>query len=734
MDLRNVAISLPQCIIGQIFAEFPESLEDAKKEQCDTFSNFVTLDWNCQDLERASQRYWPALLDPEATDWQALWILLGFVLRSLKKTHIEVILSGFDDVAYSCLRIGLEYIQNAKIYESCGPVLNRTKWLVIERPYKDTPGSFQNKSIVLHLKQEMEERLDSLHFAEYQARRERVENSANGTNLWLWDHPVCETWRGQDAGLLWIYDKPGSGKSTLAKALIKAHNSQKDSYLVVDFFYGARGGALETGHILMLQSILTLKFLLVLDGFDESDATVDVDCGHRKTTELERQKVLKLVYTLSSMTGGAVFKVIALSRPASDIREILKGSCSIHIKDENEYDISKIVQLGLSTLWKHMEEDEEEKPSVKPFSERDLGFDLDSDDETIVENSTEGPLILETPKLDFARDYVLRNANGVILWVVMILRELIKIAKSGVFTAAKLQAMVSTIPTSVQELYEDILRRIKARGPEDRRESQYVASWLLFAGRALRVDEFRDAFAMFHWNKGCSTHNFLDNNRVRSMVKTWAPVRSLLENLGGGLVEIVPAQAGSAKTSWQKQKVQPHDQIQLIHQTAKDFLLSNPDPLLFEVSHADGLCSISTACVNYLTMTFPLNRRSFYPSATVLPEGVVETLQLIALLTDAKCELDGKEYLEFVRGYSTTFVIRKDSQVLYGGSFRLSMSKKFCLNKLIRKLGLRIHGQTSPRPKITLNLKKSLSQKQIRSQRNTKEEVWPQCQNHKERQ
>lgn len=338
---------------------------------------------------------------------------------------------------------------------------------------------------------------------------------------------MCETWRGQDAGLLWIYGKPGSGKSTLAKALIKAHNFQKDSYLVVDFFYGARGGALETGHILILQSILyqllkqdpglypffqqtfrklrgqgpgelkwdyfdlariihslakpskdteisklqrTLKFLLVLDGFDESDATVDVDCGHRKTTELERQKVLKLVYTLSSMTGGAVFKVIALSRPALDIREILKGSCSIHIKDENEYDISKIVQLGLSTLWKHMEEDGEEKPSVKPFSERDLGFNLDSYDETIVENSIEGPLILETPKLDFARDYVLRNVNGVILWVVMILRELIKIAKSGVFTVAKLQAILSTIPTSVQELYEDILRRIKARGPEDRRE------------------------------------------------------------------------------------------------------------------------------------------------------------------------------------------------------------------------------------------------------------------------
>jgi hypothetical protein len=167
-DQRNVAVALPQSLIGQVFAEFPEALEDADKEQCDTISSFVSLDWNCQDLRRASRRHWHALLDPKATDWQALWILLEFVLRSPKKTHIEVILSGFDEEAYDCLRLGLEYVQNAKIYESGGPIVGRTKWLVIGRPYKDTPGSFQKKSIVLSLKQEMEG-MYILHFTEFRA-------------------------------------------------------------------------------------------------------------------------------------------------------------------------------------------------------------------------------------------------------------------------------------------------------------------------------------------------------------------------------------------------------------------------------------------------------------------------------------------------------------------------------------------------------------------------------------
>ena len=35
---------------------------------------------------------------------------------------------------------------------------------------------------------------------------------------------------------------------------------------------------------------------------------------------------------------------------------------------------------------------------------------------------------------------------------------------------------------------------------------------------------------------------------------------------------------------------------------------------------------IATACVNYFTMTFPLNRIDYYSSATVLSEKLVATL------------------------------------------------------------------------------------------------------------
>ena len=69
MDQRNVAVELPQSLIREIFAEFPEAVEDVDKEQCDTLRNFLTLNWNSQDLRRASRSYWYAFLDPKATDW-----------------------------------------------------------------------------------------------------------------------------------------------------------------------------------------------------------------------------------------------------------------------------------------------------------------------------------------------------------------------------------------------------------------------------------------------------------------------------------------------------------------------------------------------------------------------------------------------------------------------------------------------------------------------------------------
>ncbi|KIX03635.1 uncharacterized protein Z518_07188 [Rhinocladiella mackenziei CBS 650.93] len=680
----NLAVALPQSLIGQIFTRFPECIVETTNRHQETRKDFLDADWDIGELDKASRHCWRDLLDSHASNWRALWILLELAMRSLKEP-IVVLLSSFDEEAYTCLRNGLEYLQSANMFESGSVNKRRCRWLVMGRPFCDVPGRFKERSIILSEAEEMEECRSALYFAELHARRDRVHTPASGTNLWIWEHKEYKRWLKQPSGLLWIYGKPGSGKSTLAKTILQAHDFRADGYLRADFFYSARGGPVETGHILMLRSILyqlltqkeelfsyfqpkfrrlrgaepgaiawtfrdlasillsfaevrkangpfhnpALKFFVVLDGFDESNPKVDIDHGPgNKGKEIERQRVLKLFHSLCSTKGSAIFRAVVLSRPDRDIRDLLRGTFAIDVKNENENDITRIVQLGLTTLWTHMKEEENEDRYVQPFSERDLAFDLDSDEESIEEGvnvrSSGAPEILETPQLDFARKYLLDKADGVILWVVMIIKELIKIAKSGVFTVAKLESMLSTIPTSVQELYEDILRRIKSRGTEDKRQSQYIVSWLLFTERTMRVDEFRDAFAMFSWTSSNRTRDFLDKNRVGSFASSWSPVRSLLENTCGGLVEIVPTERKSTQTPWERKGVSPEDQIQLIHQTAKDFLLANPDPVLFNVDYAESLRTIATTCVNYLIMTFPLERRCYFFSQTLIPERVYE--------------------------------------------------------------------------------------------------------------
>ena len=71
-------------------------------------------------------------------------------------------------------------------------------------------------------------------------------------------------WREvETSSLLLIEGKPGSGKSTLVKRILstllpdhQATDNETDSPLVAYFFYSYRGGALETSHQVMLQSIL----------------------------------------------------------------------------------------------------------------------------------------------------------------------------------------------------------------------------------------------------------------------------------------------------------------------------------------------------------------------------------------------------------------------------------------------------------------------------------------------
>ncbi|KAI7786516.1 hypothetical protein LA080_003245 [Diaporthe eres] len=105
--------------------------------------------------------------------------------------------------------------------------------------------------------------LQSLLFPNMNQRIRNLENPADGTCSWFFEHEHFIHWitgnnQAQSCGLLWVRGKPGSGKSTLLKeafsrATIMTSSSECH---VMSFFFNAKGEGLEHSPTGMLRSIV----------------------------------------------------------------------------------------------------------------------------------------------------------------------------------------------------------------------------------------------------------------------------------------------------------------------------------------------------------------------------------------------------------------------------------------------------------------------------------------------
>ena len=269
--------------------------------------------------------------------------------------------------------------------------------------------------------------LNSLYFPELHARRDLVADAYEDTYNWIWSHPSYVAWKAEKSSILWIQGKPGSGKSTLAKKVSQKlketpitgvqqaqemHNERKTQSVMADYFYSARGGALETSHKLMLKSLLyqilkqapslyssgsrlslvfravrdrqpghiewtysdlekalylladseyllnneAFVFYFLVDAVDESE-----DVAERGR---QRSDILRILRKLATADGLGYeiknFKIILISRPANAIERQLRGCHYIEVEKENRSDINKIIDLGLKALWAIMEPGDED--------------------------------------------------------------------------------------------------------------------------------------------------------------------------------------------------------------------------------------------------------------------------------------------------------------------------------------------------------------------------------------
>lgn len=330
--------------------------------------------------------------------------------------------------------------------------------------------------------------LDRLSFVSMHARSEQIASAFPDTYKWVLQpshrvHRSCDcivAWVGQaqpKSKVFWIHGKPGSGKSTMMKFLDSKIDKPKytmpwtaESTVVrVKHYFWSAGSDLQksveglcrslllqileqvpaamdfammscrhvdlredsnTSNVPQLRTILlavvreigqTFKILFLVDGLDE--------CG------INRDEEDQLVDILNSLAKSANVKLILASRPEVVFKEIFLECPQLRLEDLTKSDIWLYVtsQLQRQRRWKFIESEDER--GAKELTSK-----------------------------------IIKHAEGVFLWVVLIIRDVVRDLRDG-DDLDQLQQKVSHLPSDLNVYFMRIIESIE---PSHRREASVL--------------------------------------------------------------------------------------------------------------------------------------------------------------------------------------------------------------------------------------------------------------------
>ena len=361
------------------------------------------------------------------------------------------------------------------------------------------------------------------------SRYEKISAHYEHTIECLWESPEYCAWNSSvNSSLLFIEGKPGSGKSTLVRYFID--NLRADGAIVAKFFYSHRGGELARDHRKMLQSLLydildadksffihfeqayrnledaefgwqtartwpyeTLKkilraclthplkrrLFLIIDAMDESDGA-------------DRADIIQFLQDLSISTDKkCVVKVFLASRPINEFHlHHASRSHRILLQEKNRKDIEYYTHEFLQQPEFH---------TVRGIT-------------------------------DHIKDFILKNAHGVFLWVSLVRDELIRFIRRGE-AQDRILNLLKSLPRKLESYYEHMLQGLNGDDDDDTRDGIRILQFCFFSHRAVQLLELDHALAIPGQLQDRPPNSFWEDKRP-------ADVRYRLLHCAGNFVEI----------------------------------------------------------------------------------------------------------------------------------------------------------------------------------------------------
>ena len=484
--------------------------------------------------------------------------------------------------------------------------------------------------------------LRSLRFDNMERRKATIAVAEAETNHWIWSHPSYQRWDQEPSGILWIEGKPGSGKSVLARSIQKhmlstlgSNDASRCHGIVSAWFYSIRE-QLRSHHLMLRSLILQIleqdkslfyksnvsssrkrdknfrparfywddfkdlvqvllsisrasgglpRVYCVLDGLDESQL-------------LSRSDMMSFLKDLVELPSRV--KVICLSRPSEDIEKTLRRCYRINLQQVNYSDIIKIVDAGLSSLVQVLKDDDD-SPSGDDINSPSWRTPQATPNEPQLEYeyATLSYFTLvrsqEKRRLKAIRDHLLKNANGVVLWISTILKALEAHASDPLCNLQSIEKELYALPLDLEDLYQGIVEELVSRinltnqGLNDARRALMWVSVATSMG-PFQLHQLLDALT---WNKSAP-----------AKINSWSSFWKQLQRLCGPFIEIL-SHNESPDRDTSHDVIRGTDEIQLLHQTVKDFLENKKAAGPFFIPYLEAEQTVRRDSASYLNFALP---------------------------------------------------------------------------------------------------------------------------------
>jgi hypothetical protein len=416
--------------------------------------------------------------------------------------------------------------------------------------------------------------IKAFYLADYSSKLDDVAARAPGTCEWVLDHQSFRTWvEMESSALLWLSGHPGCGKTVISSFLIKSLRERPNT-TVIYFICDNKHEHFRTKEcvlrsvlhqLLVIHPDLVKHALPYFQTMKEAVATSAATLWNIFEEAIQNENLPEVFCVLD-----------ALDECEDDSREWLIKKFARIFSSNNDRPASRVItgrskMLVTSRPWEDIEFGFLEASKIRLKTEEEDG--IDHDIRTFVKekaNALAKRRGYTAQERGIVTEALTSKANGMFLWVSLIIKDLEKTPRG------KIQQRLETLPKTLFEVYGGILSKIEESNAE---RVKHILTWIVTALRPLRLEELAVACELHTLDEAGQVimDDFLES--IRGDIRLCGPILTIREGF-----------------------------VELVHQSAKDFLLSNHQnfesscaSIDYRIKLMESHAELALLCLKYLS-------------------------------------------------------------------------------------------------------------------------------------